>query len=101
MTKETTEQYRLFCDGRLVGLITNAQWSDFPWVIGAFAPAAIDDDVREVIEWFAAIGDAEELTDPPFPDHLLNNWRLESPGGERQQVDVPIIDLNKGTVEWV
>jgi hypothetical protein len=101
MTKGTTEQYRLFCDDRLVGLITNAQWSDFPWVIGAFVSAAIDDDVREVIEWFAAIGDAEELVDTPFPDHLLNNWWIERLSGERKQVDVPIIDLSEGTIEWV
>ena len=101
MTRETTEQYRLFCNDRLVGLITNAQWSDFPWVIGSFAPAAIDEDVRQVIEWFAAIGDAEEPAGPLFPDYLLNNWWIERPSGERKQVDVPILDLSKGTVEWI
>jgi hypothetical protein len=101
MTAEASEQLRLFCNGRLVGLITNAQWLDFPSVAGTFTPVDIDDDLRAVIEWFAAIGDADELTEPPFPPDLLENWWLEYPNGERRHVDVPLIDVNAGRIEWV
>ena len=100
MSAEPIEQYRLFCGSRLVGTISNVRWLDFPWPIGDFAPAAIDEDIRTVIAWFAAIGDAEELEDPPFPEPLLNDWWIERPGGDRKPVDVPIIDLADGTIEW-
>jgi hypothetical protein len=101
MGNKITEHYQLFCDGRLIGQITNVQGLDFPSRVGNFIPAAIDDDVRQVIGWFVAICDADELVDPPFPDHLLWNWWLEYPGGERKQIDVPIIDLVNGTIEWI
>jgi hypothetical protein len=96
-----SEPIKLLCNGRLVGVISRVGWLDFPWKAGDFAPAQeIDAEVRKVIDWFGAIGDADELTDPPFPEQMLTGWTLERANGDTKPVDVPIIDLEAGTIEW-
>lgn len=45
---------KLYWKQQLVGVITEATWSDFPWIIGRFEARRVGKRLREVLAWFAA-----------------------------------------------
>jgi len=92
---------KLYWKNQLVGVIMDATWSDFPSVAGRFESRQVSQRLREVLKWFAAQAEGDELKDPPFEAELLENWAIVKP--DRSQVELlipPIIDFDRGLAEW-
>ena len=94
------EPLNLYWNDSHVATVEEAAWEDFPWVSGRFVAVAVTPELRQALEWLAAIADADELEDPPFDSALLDGWRLGSPGGQTREVSPPIVDFESGTVTW-
>lgn len=47
------KSFALCWNGKQLGQITEAGWSDFPWACGKFAPGDWPADLRIAIEWLA------------------------------------------------
>ncbi len=92
---------KLYWNSRLVGVITGATFSDFPWVIGRFEPRRVPKRLREVSDWLAAQAEADEPLDPPFAPDLLDGWVVIKPDGSRHELLMPpLIDFDKGIIDW-
>ena len=86
---------------QLVGVITDATWSDFPWLSGRFEVRQMDEQQRQVLAWFAAQTEADELEEPPFAAEWIGNWAIVKADGSRVELLAPpIIDFSKGMAEW-
>ncbi len=97
----TVSRLELYWKKQLVGVITGASWSDFPWISGKFEPRRLGKRLRALLEWFAEQAEADELEEPPFEPELLENWSIVKP--DRSRVDLlcpPIIDFAAGVAEW-
>jgi hypothetical protein len=95
------EPHKLYWNTQLVGVVTEAGYCDFPWVMGRFEARAVSERVREVLDWFAAQAEAEELSDPPFDTERLDEWVIVGADGGRYELLMPpLIDLDEGTAEW-
>lgn len=93
--------HKLYWRSQLVGVITEAAFSDFPWMIGRFESRRVSKRLREVLEWFAAQVEADELQDPPFASDLVENWVIVKPDGGRHELLMPpLIDFDMGSAEW-
>ena len=93
--------HKLYWKSQLVGVITDATFSDFPWVIGRFEARRVGKRLREVLDWFVAQAESDEPLDPPFAADLLEGWVIVRPGGERHELFLPpLIDFAKGFAEW-
>jgi hypothetical protein len=78
---------RLFWTDQLVGVITDAGWSDFPWASGELAVHEMPGELRSALEWATAQARSEgPLEDPPFPGALLENWWVEKPDGSKTEI---------------
>jgi hypothetical protein len=92
---------KLYWKKQLVGVITDAAVSDFPWVSGHFQPGRVAKRLREVLEWFAAQAEADELRDPPFDADLVGNWAIVKPDRSRVELLLPpVVDFARGYAEW-
>jgi hypothetical protein len=86
---------------QLVGVISDATVSDFPWLAGKFAAKRVSKQLREVMTWFAAQAEADELAEPPFGPELLEDWVIVKADGTWTVLDgVPLVDLKRGSIEW-
>jgi hypothetical protein len=93
--------FKLYWNSQLVGIITEAAFTSFPWVAGRFEARRVSKRLREVLDWFATQVDTHELHDPPFAPDLLSGWCVVDPDGERTELLAPpVIDFDKGTAEW-
>ena len=93
--------HKLYWNSQLVGVIAEATFSDFPWVIGRFEVRRVSKRLREVLNWFAAQAQSDELQDPPFASELLEGWVIVQPDGGRHDLLMPpLIDFDKGFAEW-
>jgi hypothetical protein len=92
---------KLYWKKQLAGVITDATWSDFPWVSGRFEARRLGKRLREVLAWFAAQAEADHLEDPPFDPERVGNWALVKPDRSRVQLLLPpIVDFSKGLARW-
>jgi hypothetical protein len=92
---------KLYWKRQLVGVITDAVWSDFPWIIGRFEARRVDKRLWAVLVWFAAQAEADELKDPPFDSEFVQNWSIGKPDRSRVELFLPpIVDFTEGFVEW-
>jgi hypothetical protein len=97
----TDETLKLFWRDQLVGTITGARWSDFPWVSGTLTITQLSPNIRTALEYVAAQVDTEEgLTDWPFAEDLGYHWQIVRPDGTAKEVSLPIVDFSTGHVEW-
>jgi hypothetical protein len=94
------EELELYWNGRLLGKVVEVAWSDFPWASGKLIRSEVSPALDEVLHWFAHLADADELEDPPFRQDLLKNWWLQTSGGKRYEISVPIVDFQSGMIEW-
>ena len=94
--------YRVYWNDTHVGDVRNPRLDDFPWAVGNFTPTTLTRELAEVLEWFGnlAESDDDELSEPPFPPELIDNWFLETPEGERKAISVPIVDKKSETITW-
>lgn len=96
-----TGPLKLFWKTKMVGVVTDATFSDFPWKAGRFEARKMSERLREVLDWFAAQAVADELLDPPFAVDLLEEWVIVDANGVRHELFLPpLIDFAKGIVEW-
>ncbi len=93
-------QLELHWNGQLLGTIVEVGWSDWPWASGRLLSEKLSPELREVLQWFTRIADADELEDPPFAQHLVENWWLRSSDGRRYEICVPIVDFQSRMIEW-
>jgi hypothetical protein len=92
---------KLYWKKQLVGVISDATWLDFPWIIGRFEARRAGKQIREVLRWIAAQAEADELQDPPFDAEWTENWAIVKPDRSRVELLLPpIIDFRKGFAEW-
>jgi hypothetical protein len=92
---------KLYWKKQLVGVISGATWSDFPWIVGRFETRRVSKRLRAVLEWFAAQAEADELQEPPFDSDCVENWAIVKPDRSRVELLLPpIIDFDKGLAEW-
>jgi hypothetical protein len=92
---------KLYWKHQLVGVIRDATFSDFPWIIGRFEARRVSKRLREVLAWFAAQAEADELQEPPFDADLVGNWAIVKPDRSRAELLLPpLVDFNKGFAEW-
>ncbi|MFL5338669.1 MAG: hypothetical protein ACJ8F7_00760 [Gemmataceae bacterium] len=93
--------HKLYWNSQLIGVITEATFSDFPWVIGRFEARRVSKRLRAVLNWFAAQAEADELQDPPFAAELVEGWVIVKADGSRHELLMPpLIDFDKGYAEW-
>lgn len=98
---QSGEELKLYWKERLVGRISGATFSDFPWKLGTFRPAKIPAKLKQVIEYIRTESASEAgLIDWPFPEEYMEHWRVEHEDGRTEETSPPIIDFAKGTVEW-
>lgn len=92
---------KLYWKRQLVGVITKPRWSDFPQIVGRFEARRLSKRLREVLAWFAAQADADELQDPPFDADLVESWAIVKPDGSRVELPLPpLVDFSKRLAEW-
>lgn len=95
------EPLKLIWKDRIIGHITDAGWSDFPWVSGKFSLVSMPPDLREAMEWLHKESISEDgVSDWPFPEDFVWGWRLEKPDGTSEEISQPIIDFGSGDIEW-
>src|SRR5262245_2040881 len=96
--------FKLYWSDKYLGEIQNPRLLDFPWLVGDFTAGKIDEQLAEVLEWFANVAegkiDDDELINPPFSQELTDNWYIETPDGLREAISIPIIDKGAGTISW-
>ena len=94
--------FKLYWSDNYLGDIQNPQLFDFPWLVGDFTPGIIDQQLAEVLDWFAKASQADDddLLDPPFPPELTDNWYIEKPDGLREAISIPIVNKEDGTIIW-
>jgi hypothetical protein len=92
---------KLYWKKQLVGVITDATWSDFPWVVGRFEVRRIGKRLRDVLTWFAEQAEADELQEPPFDAEVIGNWAVVKPDRSRVELPLPpVVDFDRGLAEW-
>ncbi len=92
---------KLYWKKQLVGVITDAGWSDFPWIAGTFDARRLGKRLRAVLEWFEEQTRADELAEPPFAPEWLQNWSIVKP--DRSRIELlapPLVDFARGIVQW-
>ena len=93
--------HKLYWKSQLVGVITEATFSDFPWMAGRFAARRLSTRVREVLDWVSAQADADDLQDPPFASDRVEGWAIVNPDGDRHELLMPpLVDFDKSIAEW-
>ena len=96
-----TREHKLYWQSQLIGVIAGVTTTDYPWVRGRFEPRQVSEELREVLGWFAAQAEADDLQDPPFDPRLLEGWFIDNVEGERHELLVPpLIDFDQGVAEW-
>lgn len=88
---------KLFHHNKLIGVIDNVMPDELAHVGDiALSPAA-----AEYKELFAFFSDDEKRwkQEPPFDAHWLSSWFIEDERGERQDIDVPLLN-EKGEIWW-
>lgn len=88
---------KLFHGDDLIGTITN-ETPDELAMVGDIQLTAKAAQFKEV---FAFFNDAEKrmTEDPPFADHLLENWSVEDADGKRSWIAAPAIN-EKNEIWW-
>jgi hypothetical protein len=93
--------HKLYWRSQLIGVVTEAAFSDFPWVRGRFEARRVSKQVREVLDWFAVQAKIDELQDPPFSTNRVEGWVIEQFDGSRHELLMPpLVDFDEGTAEW-
>jgi hypothetical protein len=92
---------RLYWKDRLIGEITDASWTDFPWVGGKIKLKRLAKEMRQVLNYVFEQSRSEDgLRDWPFVDELFWNWSILKPDGSREEIGIPIVDFADGSIEW-
>ncbi|MBL8799217.1 MAG: hypothetical protein JNM56_35350 [Planctomycetia bacterium] len=97
----TDEPLQLFWKDQLIGRITDAGWSDFPWMSGKVSINQIPPELREAMEYLHREATSDDgVTDWPFPEEFAAGWRMVKPDGTAVEISQPIIDFATGDVDW-
>ncbi len=93
-------QAELYWNGQCVACVEDVAGEDFPWMAGRLTAFSAPPELRAALEWLARTTEAEELTDPPFDEALLEGWRICWADGQEREVSAPIVDFQTGTASW-
>lgn len=101
MTLFAATPLKLYWNSHLLGVITGATFTDFPWVSGRFEARRVPKRLREVLDWFKTQAEVDDPPDPPFASDLLDGWVVIKPDGSRHELLMPPpIDFDNGFAEW-
>lgn len=88
---------KLFHKDKLIGTIENPMSDDLAFV-GDITLTQTANDYKDLFAFF--VDDAKRWTaDPPFDADMLSSWCIENDKGEREEIDVPLINA-KGEIWW-
>ena len=91
----------LYWKNLLVGQVSDAAWSDFPWVFGKVTIFGMPADLRDAMEYLHRESHSEDgVCDWPFPEEFVWDWRVVDAEGESVDICQPIIDFEAGEIEW-
>ncbi|MBL8798931.1 MAG: hypothetical protein JNM56_33915 [Planctomycetia bacterium] len=91
----------LFWKDQLVGFVSDASVSDFPWVCGKFTVCPIPKELRAALEYIHRESNTDDgLQDWPFPEEFLDHWKIVQSDETARETSPPIIDFKKGIIDW-
>ena len=92
---------KLYWRDQLIGHISEAAWSDFPWALGKVSIVSMQPELREAMEYLHRESYTEDgVTDWPYPEEFVWDWSIVDSDGETTEIGQPIIDFNAGEIEW-
>ncbi|MBA4079007.1 MAG: hypothetical protein C0508_28510 [Cyanobacteria bacterium PR.023] len=95
-----TEEIKLYHGNTLVGIITNACDNGFD-MHGFINLLPSAEQYKPIFEYFQN-QERPQSEEPPFEEHLLENWFIEDEQNQRQEIGLPgIFDLdNRKHIMW-
>lgn len=88
---------KLLHGNKLIGVIDNVMPDELAHVGDiALTPAAAE--YKELFAFFTA-DEKRWSEEPPFEQKWLAGWTIEQESGERQEIDVPVVN-GKGEIWW-
>lgn len=95
------DRHLLYWKDQLVGVVTGVGWTNFPWAGGRITIGKLSGEVRAALEYVDRESKSDDgLQDWPFPEELMDHWRVVKPSGEAVEVSLPVVDFADGFVEW-